>query len=465
MRAKEFITELNMAPGNLLAFLQTPIAKSIRVGFEAELCFSRLLGGSVPDDARTEPDFSWDKDITYYTDIGDIQDFFNVSKLNFGIMKISEEYDDEVKDEFDLYKEDNIDREIQTVEIENDHLDPEDDADQIYDIAEEKLRVAFETDGKPSLMEFFRQNKIKTMSDISNEYSFDWPHHTKVGESEWKSSAEEVQHVINKVAYQKVEVFTEYHLDKKNSSTWYIEPDGSINGENSGHFCAEIVSPPMAASSIINRMNTVFGALKQHFGAYTNNSTGLHIGVSIDGLNSSSLDYVKLALFLGDQYVLGQFGRQSSSFARSSLADIINKASASPVLNQSILAKVKAGMADSASKLIASKNQTRNMTINVRENYVEFRAMGSDYLSMLPVVESTVLRYIRAYAVAMDPMAERQEYAKKLTKMLNPSGVDDPLRIFVDYLAGNKTDIQAVKAVLSTRRQQQQTPTEPDAGI
>ena len=47
---------------------------------------------------------------------------------------------------------------------------------------------------------------------------------------------------------------------------------------------------------------------------YTNNSTGLHINVSIP----DKLDVLKLAVFTGDQYVLQQFGRQNSDYAVSS---------------------------------------------------------------------------------------------------------------------------------------------------
>jgi hypothetical protein len=46
-----------------------------------------------------------------------------------------------------------------------------------------------------------------------------------------------------------------------------------------------------------------------------------------------------------------------------------------------------------------------------------------------------VLRYIRAYAVAGDPNAERQEYARKLTRLLNPAGKDQ-LTPFLHYSMG-----------------------------
>ena len=66
--------------------------------------------------------------------------------------------------------------------------------------------------------------------------------------------------------------------------------------------------------------------MAQQLQLYTNNSTGCHINVSIP----DKLDVLKLAVFLGDEYVLQQFGRQNSDYAVSSQRDITRSARVEP---------------------------------------------------------------------------------------------------------------------------------------
>ena len=85
------------------------------------------------------------------------------------------------------------------------------------------------------------------------------------------------------------------------------------------------------------------------------------------------------------------------------------------------------------------------MTINVKDNYIELRSMGNDYMNKLPLVKNMIMRYAQAYAVAIDPNAYKQEYAKKLTKLVGSTGNDD-LAPFVNYMARLNT-IRAAVAV------------------
>ena len=447
MRAKEFIAELNMSPGNLGAFLKTPIAQSIQVGFEAEMCFSRLDG--VPsEEGESVNDYTQDEDITRSTDLADIGDFFRMRNTR-EIQPLEKDYNTYLDEQLDDYVSENIDSFIYGVERENPDLDPEEDRDRIWDLAHEKVTAAFQ-DYAPSVGEFLLSNRIKPMAMVENEYGFDWPHQTQTA-TPWQESADSIAQAIYRITGKQVEIFSEYHQGTKDISKWYIEPDGSISGSNDEHFTAEIVSPPMPASIVIPTMNKLFATLRSQFGAYTNKSTGLHIGVSMNGSSSKNLDYVKLALFLGDDYILQQFGREMSSYARSSLKQIQMYIETGPERALSTIGMMRAGLMHRAGELIATKNSDRTMSINVKNNYVEFRSMGNDYLNNLEKVENTILRYIRAYAVAVDPNAEKQEYAKKLTKLINSDNNDD-LRVFINYMAGGKNDIQTVKAILANRQ-------------
>jgi hypothetical protein len=58
--------------------------------------------------------------------------------------------------------------------------------------------------------------------------------------------------------------------------------------------------------------------------AYSNSTTGLHVGISISGLQDK-IDYLKLALLLGDEYVLERFDRQVNHYCSSAVNKISKK--------------------------------------------------------------------------------------------------------------------------------------------
>jgi hypothetical protein len=73
-----------------------------------------------------------------------------------------------------------------------------------------------------------------------------------------------------------------------------------------------------------------------------------------------------------------------------------------------------------ASRAIAQPSGFGKYTsINPKSNYIEFRsAGGSDYFADMDKIQNTLMRYARATDIAMDPAAEKAEYAKKLYKLL-----------------------------------------------
>jgi hypothetical protein len=232
---------------------------------------------------------------------------------------------------------------------------------------------------------------------------------------------------------------------------WYIEPDESIISGNKDMMGIEVVSPPMPVLVMLDQMKNVF-AWADNQGAQTNKTTGLHIGVSIVGLKADQIDYVKLALFLGDQYVLQQFGREANTYTQSSLATI--KAIAGGDVAGTRLFGLRKGLYQSVSRSIQIANTGKYFSINVHDDYIEFRSMGGDYLSQFDNIQNIVLRYVRAYAVAADPLAEKQEYAKKLFKIMNPSG-DDRLTPFIQYAMGDlpKEDL-VIKLKIAAKQKQ-----------
>lgn len=203
-------------------------------------------------------------------------------------------------------------------------------------------------------------------------------------------------------AFGNMTIFNDYHESKKKLDRWYIEPDGSLRPK-SGDTSCEIVGPPTPAAKAQQDLRS-FYSLANSLKLYTNSSTGLHVNVSVP----DSLDVLKLAVFLGDQYVLASFGRENSSYARSVLKQL-QQAN----LKTGDFSKTKQQMA----RLVKSVSGHHFASINWNGHYVSFRQAGGDYLNNPQMIENTVGRFIRAMVIASDPDAYRQEYMKKLVAM------------------------------------------------
>ena len=443
MRAKEFITELNMAPGNLMRFAASTVAANMRAGFEAELIVSGAYSNSGEGGGE---DWDEDMEIEPGIDINDIANFFDTGVRNRVIQKISDEYEEWYLEKQDEFVRKYIDDQIADL-MRN---DPDLDKDDANDQAREDLEDQFSNDSDVSLFNFLREVAGKNYSDIYNNWSnLEWPHWKSA--NNFESQAEYYSDTLQKVVPQRVAVLNGTHSDRKKLDMWYIEPDESIMSGNKDMMGIEVVSPPMPVLVMLDQMKNVF-AWADNQGAQTNETTGLHIGVSIVGLKADQIDYVKLALFLGDQYVLQQFGREANTYTQSSLATI--KAIAGGDVAGTRLFGLRKGLYQSVSRSIQIANTGKYFSINVHDDYIEFRSMGGDYLSQFDNIQNIVLRYVRAYAVAADPLAEKQEYAKKLFKIMNPSG-DDRLTPFIQYAMGDlpKEDL-VIKLKIAAKQKQ-----------
>jgi hypothetical protein len=108
-----------------------------------------------------------------------------------------------------------------------------------------------------------------------------------------------------------------------------------------------------------------------------------------------------------------------------------------PAKAEELLQRMKSGMDQLASKAIHSGVTEKYTSINTKNGYIEFRSPGGDWLDdNFAEIENTLRRFTVALSAAVDPAAYRQEYLKKLYKLLNVNGEKDPLSYFAKYAAG-----------------------------
>lgn len=462
MRAKDFLTELNMSPSRLMQFAKSPAAENMLAGFEVE-----VIVPGYADDMDDEQELDWDQDSTLprSVDFSDVAEFFQLSIYDTrSLRSMQDDYEDYQNEAYETYQEQNIGEFIDAIKNAN----PDMDDDDVQEKANDECSEDYWSYHSPELYAFFKSNDWHVWSDLHSEYNLDWPYLTQPNSQD---SFEQYGNDLHRIIGQRVVAINDYHggqraLGGREKDTWYLEPDASIDPDDGDQMGMEIISPPMSVFEMLDKLEKTLDWVRYNNG-YTNDSTGLHVGVSMKGRANSQLDYVKLAIFLGDEYVLDQFRRLQNSYAKSSY-DVIQ----SKILNaEGITAKlegIKSGMIDVVSQTIMKRNSDKYVSINMHDDYVEFRSMGHDYLERFDVIKNTILRYIQAYAVAMDPQAERKEYIKKLSTLLNPTKMD-MISPFVAYTAGQLNKEELIRMIKSFRTQkelinQQNTQSDPHGG-
>lgn len=324
-----------------------------------------------------------------------------------------------------------------------------------YDEAYDAFRDEKQDEGDFSERDFLRDIGIEDMSDVNRNvrsyvsWPFYRPPYNEYGGGEnIESVGDEFSDAIGKRVYSS----TSYHGARRSEDAYSLEPDSSINAD-SGEAGLEFISPPMPVDEMFDDLQKVKKWAKQR-GCYTNKSTGLHINVSIPNYSLDNLDYVKLAVLLGDKYVLDQFDRLGTQWAKSALDIVKEKAVDSPETADRLLNQVKGGVEQIASKILHSGRTNKYTSINTKDNYVEFRSAGGDWLDAnFDKIESTLLRFIVALDAACDPEKYKKEYYKGLYKLLKPKNPASDMSLFAKYMAGQITRSEFVNSIESTRKE------------
>ena len=449
------LTEIDMSPGTLQQFSSTDAAQKTTLGFEFEMIVPHVSNASEGD---SEPDYDNYDDFVSTGSIGslvnDLADFFRETVSRREVEKAVEDANESIfeymDEEFDQYLSTNRDDLIRAYK-ENTELSDEDiqisieEMDDVYLDLVQGLRDDFDQywddlDGA------LRNLRLRKYSDWADRYGFDWPHYREFG-----ADAEIDAHTMSELAddiatYIKMPIKSaaDYHaFRKREADTWYLETDSSIDAdEGDGEGGLELISPPLPLPQALEKMDQVFKWMDLN-GARTDSSTGFHMNVSIPNMNS--VDYVKLILFLGDQYILREFKRQANSYTRSSLERMREINAPRTIENiPNLLDSFRGGLDKAGMKIISQMlvpQGDKYVSVNIKGNYIEFRSAGGDYLTQIDKIKNTMLRYVRVINLAADPEEAKEEYAKKLYKLLisasKDQGDNDAIKWFSMYASGN----------------------------
>jgi hypothetical protein len=422
---EETLNELNMSPSSLEKFLDSNVDLFIG-GFEAEC----LLPGGLHFEEK--PDMSYDERIDGRTSMDDIYNFFNLDNYSRGWRRMNSEYEDWVESKVNEYIGEYLEREMEEMaDKHNSNLDEEDWESPSYfeDDARDYLKEQAHEKQDLSVEAFMWDvGHLDHYSEIGDYYDLEWPYHsTDEKHFDVEVAEEQSEELSNNYLGKTVIVNDKYH-GRRHSDAYVIEPDESVKDkEDSEAMGMEIISYPMPLEEMMDDLESVFRYIDHN--CYTNDTTGLHINLSFKEGGIDNLDYVKLILFLGDDYVLRDFERESNTYAESSLQSLMTTTRGKYNRNVGDIARsfelLKQGLAKEAGSIIATRNFGKYYSVNMKNGYIEFRSMGGDYITKWESIKIGIMRFVQAMQVASDPMAERKAYALKLYKLLSKDGSPD----------------------------------------
>ena len=488
------LDEVSMSPTNLQKFANSPEAAGMLIGIEFEMAVPNV-DGSDDDDSNYEPDYSYNERCT---DIGEIVNFFqegdfsNMSRSDANrvrddlfeeymdwsynaaedyindnddelMSKIRSRLDDEEVDRDEVaeeahtrWVEENPDGEptseeaseeirnltLQMIEDRLDAMMEDTDSSEYqnaYDTEKQEMEDEFRNSGEGDQEAWLSYISVEDMQDASRHWGLDWPH---MEDTNYNNGGVSIETVADEFAeamgLSNVNSSSNYHGARRDGKSWCIEPDGSIDHDDD-EAGLEFISPPLPLKDGLEQMTKMIAWAKDK-GCTTNSSTGLHMNISVPDYNFDHLDFVKLALFMGDEHILEQFGRTYNNFCKSALKIVKEKIDKEGVAGP-LLQAMRDHLNVAASKAVHNGSTQKYTSINTQTGYVEFRGPGGDYLNQdITQLISTALRLAQSLRIATDESAHKQEYAKKLYKLVVPTDKDtdddNSVAMFTRYAMG-----------------------------
>jgi hypothetical protein len=229
-----------------------------------------------------------------------------------------------------------------------------------------------------------------------------------------------------------------YHQGKSVDNTyWRVEDDTSITNYNPIYYVGvEIISPVYESiGDMLKEMQSLFTMLKNN-DVQTNKSTGLHVTMSLSGETDVSLNKLKMAILLGDQYALSVFDRRFNYYTASQ-QDAIEKELANFVEKDDVS---KMDFKELENILLGGIRGTKFSSINFKDvtnqfgnNLIEFRIGGGDnYHTNFEKVSKLAIRCGAVFLSGYFPELFKKDYIKTIYRL-------------VDRVKSGKTDDQVMK--------------------
>ena len=472
----ELLFEINFnKPEIARAALDLPI----KCGFEAETSWDGVYGGGDDEDSDWIDEYNWYDLEDMITDQEGSRSAQNLesSYLDWISDKAMDEEgdyvvelrDERVEDEY--YINDYIDQNVDESDIEEykeNYIDGMDD-DQLEEYEDWDLmawgRQFVEEENMDAYLEWLEEDirdsgeaMDRAMEDVRDRYDMDeWASYEY---GSWQSclyehdiylsnpeagegrGQEEVGEYIENWAADNSKTSRvdagEYHAgygDTK-QNYWRVEGDPSISTSGTG---SEIISPVYnSPREMLNEMKSLFKYLEDE-NVDTNSSTGLHVTMSYTGEQRKPVNRVKLAVLLGDKYLLSTFGRDGNTYARSQYKNL-EKAALKLKRNPEDIKTIKqiegildGGISNDKYSAINFKDGRSGTDSETENQLIEFRiGGGDDYHRNFNTAAKAVIRYATTMHAAHNEDEYNKDYATALFRLISKIGqisADDEERV------------------------------------
>ena len=455
--ADPLLFEINF---NQRSVAQEALQADIRCGFEAETFWFRAEGGGrvddidnmsvgdveyeygdLPDQAYSDyNDWVMEKGIDeYLPDIianwveenrdedWAIQDF--MSSDTAPTEEAVEEYRDEFKEqdptEYENREEDGWDIDNWTRDLINTEYEAEYE-DFLYDVGQEEDQLrddaVAEAESDYSMDEWI-SNDWYSMSSFLDDYGYDYP--TEGG------GVDDVADIFNQWV-KNDSMFKAYPETGEYGETgttdgWAVETDSSIDPDEGAG--AELISPVYdTPADMLKDMKSLFDWNDQEEEFGTNNSTGLHVTMSWQGEGRDEPNKLKMALLVGDQYLLGEFDRLKNSYTKSQYNILLKSAEGMKRGDDASFKRFENELEKSISKdkfsSINFKDQKDRRSGN---ELIEFRiGGGANYNEKMDLITKSVIRYATVMKAGYDDEAFKKDYVAAVSRLMRKSTEIDP---------------------------------------
>lgn len=205
--------------------------------------------------------------------------------------------------------------------------------------------------------------------------------------------------------------------ETKSTTKWIIKPDGSL-----GVTGCEVVSPIIPLPEFLDLCPKLFKMIDE-LGGVVDDSCGLHISMSIKGINNlgDKLDVLKLSLFTDEGYIYKYFdSRRFNDYAESAHSITFKHMTGSTEEKKKFVRKLV-----DINRLKKEYGKSHYDAINIehlqtKNEYIEFRYMGgANYHKKWDRIKLIVAQHAYAMSLACDPDFKNKEYQLKLTRLAN----------------------------------------------
>ena len=484
-------------------FNQTSIAKEaldapVKCGFEAETFFYNVDSSSSSDDVDNMsvtdieyeygdlPDSAYEDFNTWLYEKGQeefldelidekieevkedeeyLNDFIDSSNgpSSEAVERYKNNFEEEDPKEYENREEDgweyiNWVREYVEEEYEEEYLDwLREDVVSEYDLGDDAKELAEENYG----MDDFVEDNYTYMSSFLDDYGYDYSRPT----DDVEGVAERLHDgwITTNSNYTSYPETGDYG-ETNTTTAWSVESDSSIEPDDGAG--AELISPVFdSPRAMMTEMKSLFDWSEKEFG--TNRSTGLHVTMSWHGKSPDTVkdeddefygwegtgpNKLKMALLLGDEYLLAEFGRLKNSYTKSQYNNVLKhaegmkrgEAKSFKAFEKELAKGIDTGKFNS----IHFKNEKDRIA---GTNLVEFRiAGGEDYNTMYEKVVKAVVRYSTIMKAGYDESAFRKDYVNAVFRLLRKSQEIDPRKL-KDLEVVNHEVIDAAKSIVGKK--------------